>query len=157
MVRKDMKNRIRKAVRLYYGPKDMTTQEIADEMGYRRETVSGYLNHDFAEEIKSPYTDKEEREVRKALEEKFEDLEDRTERVVDEVLERGEYTDRLRAISELRRNHKELASFLEKVGALDTEPERHEVEHSGVPQVVINTSTSGKPDVPDVDESDEDV
>jgi len=139
MVREDVKNRIRKAVRLYYGPKDMTTEEIAEEMGYRRQTISGYLNHDFAEEIKSPYTDKEEREVRKALEERFEDLEEKTEEIVDEIMERGDYDQRLRAIRELRSNHKELAKFLEKVGAYETEPEKHEVEHGGVPQVQIIT------------------
>lgn len=136
-----MKNRIRKAVRLYYGPKDMTTEEIAEEMGYRRETISGYLNHDFAEEIKAPYTDKEQREVRKALEKRFEDLEDKTEEVVKEVLDRGDYDQRLRAIRELRANHKELADFLEKVGGYETEPEQHEHEHK-IPEVQIITGSA---------------
>jgi len=139
MPRQDVENRIRKAVRLYYGPKDLTTEEIAEELDVKRETVSRYLNHDFAEEIKAPYSEREQREVRKALEERFEDLEEKTEKVVEEVLERGEYDQRLRAIRELRANHKELAKFLEKVGAYETEPEKHEVEHGGVPQVQIIT------------------
>jgi hypothetical protein len=148
MVTEAKKNRIRKAVRLYYGPEDLNEEEIAEEMDKRRPTISGYLNHDFAEEIKSPYSDKEKREVQKALEEKFEELENKTEDVVKGILSNGTYDQRIKAIRELRQNHKELADFLEKIGALDTEAEKHEVEHSGVPAVQIITGeeeTSGEP------------
>jgi len=143
--------RVKEAVLKYYGNPDMTQEEIAEELGVRRPTVSKYLNSEVAKEFEAPFSARKEYEVRKEVEEKFKDLEDKTEQVVREVLTRGKFGERLRAIRELRQNHKELTTFLEKIGVLDTEPERHEVEHGGVPQVQIITGqdqndTSGKPE-----------
>lgn len=132
--------RIKKAVRLHYG-EEKTHDEIVDEFDNisRRQTVTSYLNEPVADEFKAPYSAKESYELKKRFEERFEELEEKADDLIDEVLERGEYKDRLRAVNELRKINKDAADFAEKIGALDTEPERHEVEHSGVPQVVINT------------------
>jgi DNA-directed RNA polymerase specialized sigma subunit len=60
--------RIRKAVILYYA-EDMKQQDIADEIGVSRQTVSKYLNSDRANAFKKFFSDKEKHEIKRWIEE----------------------------------------------------------------------------------------
>lgn len=131
--------RVKQAVILSH-KQDMTNQEIADELGLSRpETISDYLNSDLAEEFEAPLSSRDTYEVQKEFEERFENMSEEAEDLFEELKGAAEYKDQLRALNELRKVNKDAAEFASDIGALDTEPERHEVEHSGVPQVVINT------------------
>jgi len=148
--------RIRKAVRLKNG-EGLTDEEIAEEIKGigRRETVNRYLNSEIAEYYKAPYSAKESYELQKEFEEKFEEMSEKAEKLLEQAMERGDFKERARAISELRKVNKDLAEFASDIGALDVEAEKHEVEHSGVPPVQIITGedgTSGEPDVTTGDE-----
>lgn len=141
--------RIKKAVRLHYG-KDMTHEDILGEFDNlsRRQTITEYLNHDVADEFKAPYSAKESYELQKQFEENFEDLEEDAKELFREARDAGTFDQRIKALKELRKVNKDVAEFASKIGVLDTEAEKHEVEHSGVPQVQIITGeeeTSGEP------------
>jgi len=131
--------RVKQAVILSH-KEEMSNQDIADEIGIKRaETVSRYLNSDLAEEFEAPLSSRDTYEVQKEFEERFEDMSEEAQELFEELKGAAEYKDQLRALNELRKVNKDAADFADKIGALDTEPEKHEVEHSGVPQVVINT------------------
>lgn len=131
--------RVKQAVILSH-KEDMTNQEIADELGLSRPgTISEYLNSDLAEEFEAPLSARDTYEVQKEFEERFEDMSEKAQELFEELKGSAKYKDELRALNELRKVNKDAADFADKIGALDTEPEKHEVEHSGVPQVVINT------------------
>lgn len=139
--------RIKKAVRLSFG-ENMTHEEIADELNLkRRQTVTEYLNSDVAEEFKAPYSARENYEIQKAFEEKFEDLEDKAENLFDMVREAGTFDQNIKALRELRQVNKDVAEFAMEIGALDKEAEKHEVEHDGVPpvQIITGEEASGEP------------
>jgi len=131
--------RVKQAVILSH-KEEMSNQDIADEIGIKRaETVSRYLNSDLAEEFEAPLSSRDTYEVQKEFEERFEEMSEEAQELFEELKGAAEYKDQLRALNELRKVNKDAADFADRVGALDTEPEKHEVEHSGVPQVVINT------------------
>jgi len=131
--------RVKQAVILSH-KEEMSNQDIADEIGIKRaETVSRYLNSDLAEEFEAPLSSRDTYEVQKEFEERFEEMSEEAQELFETIKDSAEYKDQLRALNELRKVNKDAADFADKVGALDTEPEKHEVEHSGVPQVVINT------------------
>lgn len=141
--------RIKKAVRLSFGD-NMTHEEILEEFDNlsRRQTITEYLNHPVADEFKAPYSAKENYEIQKQFEEKFEDLEDKAEELFDMVREAGTFDQKIKALRELRQVNKDVAEFAMEVGALDKEAEKHEVEHDGVPPVQIITGedeASGEP------------
>jgi len=148
--------RIKKAVRLHYG-KDMKHKDILEEFDNlsRRQTITEYLNHDVADEFKAPYSAKETYEIQKEFEENFEDLEEDAKKLFKEAREAGTFDQRIKALKELRKVNKDVAEFASQIGALETEAEKHEVEHSGVPAVQIITGeseASGEPDVTTGDE-----
>ena len=151
--------RIRKAVRLKHG-RGMTDSDIADEIDgiSRRETVNRYLNSEIAEYYEAPYSAKEDYEIQKAFEEKFENLEDEAEDLWDQIKGSGSFDQQVKAFKELRQVNKDVADFAAQIGALDTEAEKHEVEHSGVPPVQIVTGeedTSGEPQVTSGDDGED--
>lgn len=138
--------RVKQAVILSH-KEEMSNQDIADEIGIKRaETVSRYLNSELAEEFEAPLSSRDTYEVQKEFEERFEEMSEEAQELFEELKGAAEDKDQLRALNELRKVNKDAADFADKIGALDTEPERHEVEHSGVPQVVVNTTPSEESD-----------
>ena len=132
MVTKRKKERIKKAVAMYYG-KEMTQKEIAKEIGVSRETVGRYLTSDVAENYISPYDRKSEYEIRKMLEDRLTEYIELEERIKREVLENPEMSGdkKTKLLREFRNGTKDLVEVLDDVGVFEKAPDRHEVEHKG--------------------------
>ena len=76
----------------------------------------------------------------------------------DRIKGSGSFDQQVKAFKELRQVNKDVADFAAQIGALDTEAEKHEVEHSGVPPVQIVTGeedTSGEPQVTSGDDGED--
>jgi len=74
------------------------------------------------------------------------------------VKKAGTYDQRVKALKELRQVIGDTSEFAAQIGALEKEAEKHEVEHSGVPQVQIITGeeeTSGEHQGTSGDEEDD--
>lgn len=155
--------RIKKAVILYYTDDNgiETEEDVAAEFDNisRQATISNYLNHDMADEFKRPFSDEEEHEVRKAIEDKIqtlhsrhEDLEERhtdlreqVSHLVDMARHSDDPKDALAAAREIRRMNKEgrqlnesfrknlesTAEMLSKLGGVDTEIDPDDIDAEG--------------------------
>lgn len=134
------KRRIRKAVKLYHF-EDMTISEIAEEMAYTEKTISRYLNDEAAEKYHRIFTDEERFELQRKIEEEVDTNFDISEKVFKNIAAKqaADNSDRIRAAKELRRNTTEKVETLQELGVLEKTAEKHEVDHDGIPQVVINT------------------
>ena len=137
MVTKRKKERIKKAVAMYYG-KEMTQKEIAKEIGVSRETVGRYLTSDTAEQYISPYDKKSEYEIRKMLEDRLREYIELEERVKNEVLDDPEISGdkKTKLLREFRNGTKDLVEVLDDVGVFEKAPDRHEVKHEGGVDIV---------------------
>lgn len=120
--------RIRKAVLLYY-IEDMTQQEISDELGVTRQTISEYLNSEEAKDWEPYFSSREKSELRDWLEKQFWQAYNESMEAFREIKNADEasYQTRLRAAKELQENQDRLASWFQEVGLIQKPKERKEV------------------------------
>lgn len=147
--------RIRDAV-LYYNIEDMTQQEIADEIGVTRPTVSGYLNSEEAQQFEPFFSSKRKAELKEWLEREFW----KAYKASNEAFETIKNDDqaspqtRVRAAKELIENQDRLANWFQEVGLIEKPKERKEVEQKQEGPAEVNISMDLVEDTEEVQKHD---
>ena len=136
------KQRIKKAVAMYYG-KEMKQKEIAKELNVTRKTVARYINSDVAEDYISPYSKKSEYEIRKMVEDRLEEYFRLEDQVKQEIRDSPEISGdkKTKLLREFRNGTKDVVEVLDSIGVFEKSPEKHRVEHEGGGELVDRLRT----------------
>lgn len=128
--------RIREAIFLYY-MEDMTQEQVADEIGVTRPTVSEYLNSDEAKYFEPVFSSKEKGELKRWLQDGIYNTFRESQETLRQIKQSGDAKPSTvtRASVEMVKNKERLINLLQELQELEKPKERKEIEEkdSGEP------------------------
>lgn len=137
--------RVRETVRLYYGQNSLNTHaEVAEELGVRRNTVSRRLNSDEAKSFKKMFTDRDDDEIQRWLEDiaarHFNEAVKGLKTALKRAREDNDVSPQVltNASLGLLKADERFYQNMQELGIIQKPKERKEVEETGVSEVVFN-------------------
>jgi len=121
--------RIREAIFLYY-MEDMTQQQVAEEIGVTRPTVSEYLNSEEAKYFEPVFSSKEKGELKRWLQDGIYNTFRESQETLRQIKQSGDAKPSTvtRASVEMVKNKERLINLLQELQELEKPKERKEVE-----------------------------
>lgn len=121
--------RIKKAIFLYY-MEDMTQEQVAEEIGVTRPTISEYLNSEEAKYFEPVFSSKEKGELKRWLQDGIYNTFRESQETLRQIKQSGEAKPSTvtRASVEMVKNKERLINLLQELQELEKPKERKEIE-----------------------------